>query len=79
MDLYKLGLPDAEILTRLVALNAARAAEEAAGTIRWLRPEYQEDRFQVPGFRCQAELAIPVAGCWENQWQCGQGRVIVAV
>ena len=34
-------LPDAEILTRLVALNAARAAEEAAGTIRWLRPEYQ--------------------------------------
>ena len=34
-------LPDAEILTRLVALNATRAAEEAAGTIRWLRPEYQ--------------------------------------
>ena len=34
-------LPDAEILTRLVALNATRAAEEATGTIRWLRPEYQ--------------------------------------
>jgi len=32
---------DAEILTRLVALNAERAAEEAAGTIRWLRPDYQ--------------------------------------
>ena len=32
---------DQEILTRLVALNARRAAEEAAGTIRWLRPEYQ--------------------------------------
>ncbi len=30
-----------EILTRLVALNAARAAEEAQGHIRWLRPEYQ--------------------------------------
>lgn len=30
-----------EILTRLVALNHERAAEEAQGTIRWLRPEYQ--------------------------------------
>ena len=35
-------LPDAEILTRLVALNAERAAEEAGGLIRWLRPEYQD-------------------------------------
>jgi hypothetical protein len=34
-------LTDAEILTRLVALNAARAAEEARGIIRWLRPDYQ--------------------------------------
>ncbi len=32
---------DAEILRRLVALNAERAAEEAAGKIRWLRPDYQ--------------------------------------
>ncbi|WP_338053487.1 class I SAM-dependent DNA methyltransferase [Rhabdochromatium marinum] len=30
-----------ELLTRLVALNAERAAEEAQGTIRWLRPDYQ--------------------------------------
>ncbi len=30
-----------ELLTRLVALNAERAAEEANGHIRWLRPEYQ--------------------------------------
>ena len=34
-------LPDAEILTRLVALNATRAAEEATGQIRYLRPAYQ--------------------------------------
>ena len=34
-------LTDAEILERLVALNAERAKEEAAGLIRWLRPEYQ--------------------------------------
>jgi hypothetical protein len=35
------GLTDAEILERLVALNAERAAEEARGVIHWLRPEYQ--------------------------------------
>ncbi len=34
-------LPPAEIVTRLVALNRERAAEEAAGTVRWLRPDYQ--------------------------------------
>ncbi|HEY1049335.1 MAG TPA: DNA methyltransferase [Prosthecobacter sp.] len=32
---------DAEILQRLVALNAQRAAEEQRGIIHWLRPEYQ--------------------------------------
>ena len=34
-------LSDEEILTRIVALNAERAAEEAQGLIRYLRPEYQ--------------------------------------
>jgi hypothetical protein len=29
------------LLGRLVALNAKRAAEEAAGTVRWLRPAFQ--------------------------------------
>lgn len=29
------------VLDRLVALNAQRAVEEAAGTVRWLRPELQ--------------------------------------
>jgi hypothetical protein len=37
-------LSDEDILTRLVALNKVRAAEEAKGLIRWLRPE-----FQAPG------------------------------
>lgn len=31
----------ATLLERLVALNAKRAAEEAAGTVRWLRPAFQ--------------------------------------
>jgi hypothetical protein len=34
-------LSDDEILARLVALNAERAAEEKRGLIRWLRPDYQ--------------------------------------
>ena len=33
---------DEELLLRLVALNAERAAEEARGTVRWLRPEFQD-------------------------------------
>ena len=31
----------AELLHRLVALNTRRAAEEATGTVRWLRPDFQ--------------------------------------
>lgn len=34
-------LSDEEILMRLVDLNKTRAAEEVAGHIRWLRPDYQ--------------------------------------
>ncbi len=34
-------LAEQEILQRLVDLNAERAAEEARGLVRWLRPEYQ--------------------------------------
>ena len=46
-----------EILERLVALHAERVAEEQAGVVRWLRPEYQIPRYApdtVP-----AELDLP--------------------
>ena len=43
-----------ELLVRLVALNAERAAEEARGTVRWLRSEFQD-----PLLRGAA--ALPVA------------------
>lgn len=33
-----------ELLTRLVALNQERAAEEKRGKVRWLRPDYQIPR-----------------------------------
>jgi hypothetical protein len=41
-DLSATDADTPELLTRLVALNAQRAAEEAAGTVRWLRPEFQD-------------------------------------
>ena len=41
-------ISDEEILTRLVALNKERAAEEAKGLIRWLRPEYQAPDYTAP-------------------------------
>ena len=41
-------LSDEEVLTRLVALNKARATEEAKGLIRWLRPEFQAPDYKAP-------------------------------
>ncbi len=38
-------LTDEQILEKLVALNAERAKEEAAGHVRWMRPDYQIPRF----------------------------------
>jgi hypothetical protein len=46
----------------LVALNKERAAEEARGVIRWLRPDYQKARagvVAVGGQQLEAELALP--------------------
>ncbi|MCL5426744.1 MAG: class I SAM-dependent DNA methyltransferase, partial [Gammaproteobacteria bacterium] len=37
-----------ELLMRLVALNKQRAAEEAQGKVRWLRPEYQAPEETAP-------------------------------
>ncbi|MEI6653797.1 MAG: DNA methyltransferase, partial [Verrucomicrobiota bacterium] len=60
-DILARGGPDAEaleqqLLTRLVALNHERAAEEKRGLIRWLRPDYQ-----APGAVTtqQTEISLP--------------------
>ena len=37
--------PSAKILDRLVDLHDRRVEEERAGTVRWLRPEYQRPRY----------------------------------
>ena len=49
-------LTDAEILERVVALNAERTKEEASGLVRWLRPDYQNPKGAQAH---QAALAIP--------------------
>jgi hypothetical protein len=50
-------LTDEEILARLVVLNAERAAEEARGLVRWLRPEFQNPAGGVEAV--QADLELP--------------------
>jgi len=49
-------LSETEILTRLVALNKERAQEEAEGTIRWLRPDYQIPKFGTAKDKAQLDL-----------------------
>lgn len=45
-------ISEEEVLEKLVALNKVRAAEEAQGLIRWLRPEYQNpQRVQQTGLQ----------------------------
>jgi hypothetical protein len=57
------GLPEAEIVARVVALNAERVAEEAAGTVRWLRPEFQapDEARRRAGAAAAIQIGMPVA------------------
>jgi hypothetical protein len=55
-------LSDEDILTRLVALNKVRAAEEAKGQIRWLRPEFQSPGAAAPQVNATLDLGdAPIA------------------
>jgi hypothetical protein len=54
------------LLVRLVALNAERAAEEAKGHIRWLRPDYQHptatpQQAELPATAAPSETAEEAA------------------
>jgi len=63
------NLSDDEILEKLVALNAERAAEEKRGLVRWLRPEHQraragvapEQRAEAPEEQLEAPLIVEAA------------------
>ncbi len=52
------NLPAAQIVERIVALNAARRAEEAEGLVHWLRPQFQAPTATVRP-SVQAELDVP--------------------
>ncbi|MCA9028928.1 MAG: hypothetical protein KDA86_27245 [Planctomycetaceae bacterium] len=51
---WPVDIADEDILQRLVDLNHQRAAEEAQGHIRWLRPE-----FQNPDGQTQKQIDLP--------------------
>ena len=63
-------LTDAEILERVVALNAERAKEEASGLIRWLRPDYQN-----PGGAQGQQTALAVGGETEKPQKQRGGKL----
>lgn len=53
----------ATLLQRLVTLNTARAAEEAAGKVRWLRPQFQNPVAPAaPGFSEQEQSSMLLEG-----------------
>lgn len=54
------NLPEEEVIARLVALNHARHRAERAGTVLWLRPDFQLPRagFEQLGARAEAAEAI---------------------
>ncbi len=64
-----------EILTRLVALNHERAAEEQRGLVRWLRPEYQSagdpqppSQGELPGTEVAASPKSGVSKSGSTSW-----------
>src|SRR3546814_17852671 len=63
------NLSDEEVLTRLVALNKERAAEEAKGLIRWLRPEFQAPDYKAPVTQTLDLGEIGRASCRERVCQ----------
>ncbi|MFM5953318.1 MAG: class I SAM-dependent DNA methyltransferase [Novosphingobium sp.] len=53
---WSADLSDEEVLTHLVALNKQRAAEEAKGQVRWLRPEFQSPGAKAPQVNATLDL-----------------------
>ena len=56
------------LLSRLVALNRQRAAEERRGTVRWLRPDYQIPKLGGKPQQTEAELAAPKTDDGKPAW-----------
>jgi primosomal protein N' len=79
-------LSDEDILEKLVALNAERAAEEAQGRVRWLRPAYQapdEVMKQAPLLElepeAEAEIEVKVKSLDKQPWPTSMAEQAQAV
>jgi hypothetical protein len=73
-------LPEPEVLTRLVHLNQIRAAEEANGLVRYLRPAYQAPGQQQSSMTlATAAVAEAVALADAQPWPAELVRQIKAV
>jgi hypothetical protein len=79
-------LADDEILARLVALNAERAAEEKRGLVRWLRPDYQRARAGLAGREAapaadqiEAPLVVAAAKAQKPSFPSGEVERTAAV
>lgn len=55
------ALPDAEVVARVVALNAERVKEEAAGQVRWLRPAFQAPKEAARPIQAEMPVGAAVA------------------
>jgi len=73
------------LLERLVALNTKRAAEEAAGTVRWLRPSFQRPAAGATQTAIDVEesedgpTAAPVVIVVKRSWPVGLPEQIKGV
>jgi hypothetical protein len=75
-------LTDEQILVRLVALNAERAAEEARGLVRWLRPDFQAKGEKKPTQATligEAEPTVAAPGKSAAPWPKSLPEQIAAV
>lgn len=77
---WPVDLSEEEILFRLVELNKERAAEEARGHIRWLRPEFQNPSGATATKERQSELEVGAADVVEKAaWPKALPEQIAAV
>jgi hypothetical protein len=75
------NLTSDEILQRIVALNAERVREEQNGTIRWLRPEYQQPQAVAvqTGLGITAEQAPAAVRAKKLAWPAGLSEQVQLV
>jgi hypothetical protein len=78
---WRTNLTNDEILQQVVTLNAERAREEQNGTIRWLRPEYQQPQAVAvqTGLGIAAEQPAAVTRARRGQWPSGLSEQVQLV